>query len=666
MRRHYTGTGNGKIEKSVTSIKIAVPYYDNKAAALKDLQMMFPDTEIKLYVQQGTSTIPKEYIDKHEISIFDMFTDTASVGKGNFYHGKVFLFKTEDKDYILYGSANCTVSALEKTHTDGGNVEADILDSGLPGEFDQFFDNMHVIKGAELSSKKLTYEPVGYFPIRFVSAEMVKEGIECVLALSGHEDSIELSYGDKVFNHTVKDGRILLQIEKDVVETMPMIFDLSARCSSGDYSVRCWIIDRFTLGTNRNDSYDKNLLDDFDINADGDKFRNDRFNLLKAEIMCIEELQEYRKIKAYLNQQQIMDEEVDESDADEDFVVDSELQYEYRSAYKKYDYVEKVRNLFLHRFLNPIVFREDKENESAHGENIKDDEQIITKPRKPTTEEKRFERFVKRRLKGILNQDFVNSVSAEHYLGIARVIVEIFDKYRNVAMFDVEYVIYTKLQLIMNLLNKDISQNEDESNFEEHIVVWALCIILQNRELIKMRADDSNLKLISADRELLEYLDANYRIREKLDMLISKAADKTFNLDYETILHNGINRVAYLIDSYYGYKTQNQLFDFIRVRYGKNTEIICSATTLSIKVESDDMVKNLKPDIEVVREIACRTRNIKSLINKVIIGITNNNKGKNKRIVKIEHSLTLDIYRRWSKTIEYIDGSKECDFSQTY
>ena len=382
----------GKIEKSVTSIKIAVPYYDNKAAALKDLQMMFPDTEIKLYVQQGTSTIPKEYIDKHEISIFDMFTDTASVGKGNFYHGKVFLFKTEDKDYILYGSANCTVSALEKTHTDGGNVEADILDSGLPGEFDQFFDNMHVIKGAELSSKKLTYEPVGYFPIRFVSAEMVKEGIECVLALSGHEDSIELSYGDKVFNHTVKDGRILLQIEKDVVETMPMIFDLSARCSSGDYSVRCWIIDRFTLGTNRNDSYDKNLLDDFDINADGDKFRNDRFNLLKAEIMCIEELQEYRKIKAYLNQQQIMDEEVDESDADEDFVVDSELQYEYRSAYKKYDYVEKVRNLFLHRFLNPIVFRKDKENESAHGENIKDDEQIITKPRKPTTEEKRFEK----------------------------------------------------------------------------------------------------------------------------------------------------------------------------------------------------------------------------------------------------------------------------------
>ena len=135
--------------------------------------------------------------------------------------------------------------------------------------------------------------------------------------------------------------------------------------------MRCWVIDRFTLGTNRNDPSDKNILDDFDINSDGEKYRNDRFNLLKAEIMCMDELQEYRKMKAYLNQQQIMDEEDDDSDSEEDFVVDSELQYEYRSAYKKYDYVERVRNLFLHRFLNPIVFHEDKEDESAHGENIK-------------------------------------------------------------------------------------------------------------------------------------------------------------------------------------------------------------------------------------------------------------------------------------------------------
>ena len=655
-----------RIAEPVTCIKVAVPYYDNKAVALTDLQAAFPDAKINLFVQQNTSTLPKDYSDDYEVSIFDMFTDTDSSGKNIFYHGKVFLFKTEDRDYILYGSANCTVSALDKTHADGGNVEAAILDGSEPDEFDQFFDNMHIIKGAELSSKRMTYEPQGYFPIRFISAEMVKDVIECILVMSGHEDSIELSYGDSVFNHTVKDGKILLQIEKGVAENMPMIFDLSAHCSSGDYSVRCWVIDRFTLGTNRNDPSDKNLLDDFDINSDGEKYRNDRLNLLKAEIMCMDELQEYRKMKAYLNQQQIMDEEDDDSDSEEDFVVDSELQYEYRSAYKKYDYVERVRNLFLHRFLNPIVFHEDKKDESAHGENKKDDEQIATKPRKPTTEEKKFERFVKRRLKGILNQEFVNSVSAEHYLGIARVIVEIFNKYRNVDMFDVEYVVYTKLKLIMNLLKKDISQNENASNFEEHIVVWALCIILQNRELIKLRADDSNYKLNSADRELLEYLDAEYEIRERLDVFIFKAADETYNPEYKTIWRVGINRAANLIDSYYGYMTENQLLDFIKKRYGEKTEVVCNANDLFITAEAEDMLRNLRPDSEVVREIACRVRNTKSPITKVIISISNNNKGKTKHIVKIKHTLTLDVYRRWSKTVEYIDGRKERTFSQTY
>ena len=656
----------GIIAEPVTCIKVAVPYYDNKTVALNDLQITFPDAKINLYVQQGTSTLPKEYSNKYEVSLFDKFTDTDSSGNGNFYHGKVFLFKTDKKDYILYGSANCTVSALDKTHANGGNVEADILDVGALGEYNHFFDYMHIIKGAELSSKSMTYEPQGYCPIRFISSEMVKNGIECVLVLSGQEDIIELSYGDNVFTHTVIDGKILLQIEKDVAENMPMIFDLSVHCSSGDYSVRCWVIDKFTLETNRNDSSDKNLLNDFDIDADGEKYRNDRFNLLKAEIMCIEELQEYRKMKAYLNQQQIMDEEDDDSDTDENFIVDSELQYEYRTVYKKYGYVEKVREQFLQRFLNPIVFHEENESKSSHGKNKKDDEPIITKPRKPTTEEEKFERFVKKRLKGILNPEFVDSVSAVHYLGIARVIVEIFNKYRNVDMFDVEYVVYTKLKLIMNLLKKDISQNEDASDFEEHIVVWALCIILQNRELIKLRADDSNYKLNSADRELLEYLDAEYEIRERLDVFIFKAADETYNPEYKTIWRVGINRAANLIDSYYGYMTENQLLDFIKQRYGKNTEIICSATSLSIKAESDDMIKNLRPDIEVVREIACRMRKIKTSINKIVIRITNDNKGMNKHIAKIEHTLTLDIYRRWSKTVEYIDGRKERAIPQTY
>jgi len=175
----------------------------------------------------------------------------------------------------------------------------------------------------------------------------------------------------------------------------------------------------------------------------------------------------------------------------------------------------------------------------------------------------------------------------------------------------------------------------------------------------------SNLKLISADRELLGYLDDKFDIREHLDALILKAADKNYNLDYETISRIGINLAADSIDSYYGYKTEKQLLDFIKKRYGENAEIVCNATDFCITAESDDMLRNLRPDLEVVREIACRVRNIKSTIKKVVIIITNDNMGKNKYIVKIKHTLTLDLYKRWIKIEEHSDGSKESTL-QTY
>ncbi len=46
--------------------------------------------------------------------------------KKNFYHGKVFRINTENSSYILYGSSNCTLSALAKTYHDGRNIEFNI------------------------------------------------------------------------------------------------------------------------------------------------------------------------------------------------------------------------------------------------------------------------------------------------------------------------------------------------------------------------------------------------------------------------------------------------------------------------------------------------------------------------------------------------------------
>ena len=66
-----------------------------KGPLLNSLQTTFPDAKINLFVQQETSTLPKEYSKKIEVSLFDKFTDTDLSGNGNFYHGKVFREKKE-------------------------------------------------------------------------------------------------------------------------------------------------------------------------------------------------------------------------------------------------------------------------------------------------------------------------------------------------------------------------------------------------------------------------------------------------------------------------------------------------------------------------------------------------------------------------------------------
>ena len=225
-----------------------------------------------------------------------------------------------------------------------------------------------------------------------------------------------------------------------------------------------------------------------------------------------------------------MDEEDDESGTDEDFVVNTELHYEYKSSIKRYGYVEKIRALFVKRFLNPISFHDEASDKCFSDEsNVPESNKTVL--RKPTSEEKRFERFLKRRVKGIMHEEFIDSVSVEHYLGISRVIADIFNKYRGVNLFDADYVVTTRIQLIYNLIGKDTSKVDDRASFEDHLVVWALCIIIDNRLFIRERNLEENYRLESIAKKLLELLDKTYDFRKNLGMYLKKAADPSFNQD---------------------------------------------------------------------------------------------------------------------------------------
>lgn len=642
-------------------IMVAVPYFDDKTSALSQLQDLFPNAKISLFIQQERSTFPSEYEKKYRIRLFDKFNDNASC---SFYHGKVFLFKTDEKDYILYGSANCTNSALTRTFRSGGNIECDLLDVGEIGEFDYFFDNLNILKDEKIISKPMIHEPNKKGLFRFVYAETTKNGVECHIS-GNKENNVDFIYNDYSFEYIFENGEYNVFIDKQEAEGLPHIFDLTVRVNDVEEVVRCWVIDRNILAANRRERSDKSDVENFEIDSDGLKYRDDRINLLNAELMCVEEVDNHRKMSAILNQQRIMAEEDETSASDDDFIVESELSYEYKVVFRRYTYVERIRGLFLQRFLHPSSFREERNTEDI--KNSETDTGIEEKqnlPRKATTEEKRFERFVKARVKGVLNPKYIDMISFEHYMGIILVVTDIFSRYNNnenvIDIFKTDYVVKTKVEFIKLLLLKNYSDLDNREEYEQHIVVWAICSILENHLLIKKNYyGEDAYRLDSLDKELLKVLEKKYNIRSNLQDIIKRVYDPSFNCDYRIVNEYGSSKALTYIDGLYGYKSEEKLFDFIKQRYGKETIITIEKKCIFVDVTTNDIIRNLNPDTEVIREVATNVRNTNKDIKNLVIKILNSNKSKSRHIASIKHTISLDIYRKWNCIITYSDGRNE-------
>lgn len=645
------------IVEDVKELRIAVPYFDNKASAIDALSSLFSEAKIKLYIQQGKSTFPEEYKAKYDLALFDSFKDNDSTA---FYHGKVFLFKTASKDYIMYGSANCTMSALLKTYKNGGNVECDLMDIGEPGEFDGFFDNLHIIKNEKLICEPITYDVYQGNRFRFLYAETTNDGVECHFSGKTTED-IDFCYRDNSFKYDNTEDEYIVYIDKEKAEGMHIVFDMTIRIGEDEETVRCWIIDRVSISAARKESSYKNNLEDFDIDSDGNKYIEDRMNILRAELMCADEINDYNRMKAILNQQKIMDE--DSSEFEDDFIVDTELNYQYSNAYKSYSYVEKIRGMFLQRFLNPASFRLDTQNDKEKNNGEKQEGIEESKPpRRATSEEKRFESFVKSRVKGILNPDYLDKISFEHYLGIMLIIIDVFNRYNMIEnvvdIFKTDYVVETKIKFVNHLLSLKLENQEKKQECEEHIIIWAFCIILENHKFIKAQytgEDEYNMEL--KNKKLLKALEDKYMLRDDIQRLVKKAYDPKYNIDYKIVNEYGVERAVKYLDSLYGFKNDDKLYDYIKTRYGQGIGIIIEKNNLCLDMVSEDIKNYLLPDTDVIREVSTSIRNTKKDVKNLVIRVKNG--GTSGHIDMIKHTISLDIYRKWGRTIIYKDGRKE-------
>ncbi|MEU8186708.1 hypothetical protein [Micromonospora carbonacea] len=112
----------------VTSLAVAAPFFDPRAEALRRLVNRFGPATLNLMltrdVQCDLDTLAKV--------VKGAPTGLVTTPKSSrYHHAKIVEWRTSDQSWALTGSANCSMAALIKTMTTGGNCELGLL-TGTP------------------------------------------------------------------------------------------------------------------------------------------------------------------------------------------------------------------------------------------------------------------------------------------------------------------------------------------------------------------------------------------------------------------------------------------------------------------------------------------------------------------------------------------------------
>lgn len=647
------------IMEDVKSIRVAVPYYDNELLGLQGIKKRFPNAEVELFVQNKNSTFPIEYNEKNhivgKINIFSGFEDNTSSTSANFFHGKVFLFKTTEKAYVFYGSANCTMSAMTKSFLDGGNIECDFLEVGGLSDFDYFFDNMMLETEEEFTSQKMVYETLEPVVFSFKYGE-IKETVELHIGYSKKIEDLIVKLRDKELEYDIKKDELIVYINEECCDFMTDIFEITIAFDGKSERLRCWTYSPIVLANNREKQNNRDSLCDFEIESTGDKYIEDRIKFFKAEATCLNEWQEYKNNLKYMNQ--IKMEQEGESDEPEDFVIDYQIPDEYRLVYKQYSAVSKIRNMFVRRFLGLSNIEDLSEKGEKHKRSVDEQPKDLADRafRKATTEEKKFERFIKGKVKGMMNDVYVEVIELEHYIGLVQVVMEIFEKYSLhdpvEDIFTPDYVIPTSISFLKKIIAKPLDNIKEKEIIQFTLIKKSFAMILENYLFYRELADqEERWKYETLNKDFLLYVEKIYDLRQGYSLYIEEIINShTFNED-----KIDKNRAVLYIEKLYGYKSYNMLEESIREKYA-DADINVDKGILYITIKSNSFANYLKPDCKVLRDIADYSLNV-SKISFVNINIKNLIEVKDNPLYIIENTHVINLqYHQWKFKQKTVNG----------
>ena len=583
-----------RLVPAAEEIDIAVPYYDNALCAIDELISRFPGAIIRVWLQNGKSRFPVWRAKDSRFIIKQYRNVSVNEGKafenGNFYHGKVFRFKNADRSFVFYGSANCTKSALVLSRKSGGNIECGVLEAGDPDEFDSYFDGF-IEDATELVCEKLNDEAGEYPNIHFLYGTIENTEAKLFFSCSRIPKTLSVCIGDAEIPFSADQGKIVLSAEAELISGLPEVFTVYFFSEEGKEEVNCWILYKDYLELFRLPDEAGGVFS-FDINSEGDKYRQDRIALLSALALSVEDLLKEAEIERHFQKNAA---EPDPENNDDDGIIDyTPPSIEVIRQHKIICRIRDIESIFRGRFA--AWFTDAFPKAHAKRETGRSSEAVRSVYSNPD-QDLSFIRFVKTQYKKLMIPEYQAKVDPERFYSGILIFFDIFDKLTIFSGKKPEEMLLSplfaaeaKTQLLLSINKMTVSENTAKllpSLTIRTIVINHLLNAKDNDSLIH----SANQKLLASIKQDDEYRTQGYieqvlSATEILEEQLEKQSE--VQTEEQSVQVNAISEIKY-VDSLFGYKPLSKIKETIQNDYGKNCLISMDNNRVHVEATAESI-----------------------------------------------------------------------------
>lgn len=551
------------ITEEIKEIKVAVPFYDQNLQALQSLKEQFRCQNVQLYVQDEMNTFPVEYNREHGIIAADdvLPFETVQIGgkkKSSFYHGKVFELIGMDNTYVLYGSANCSGSALLRTFHQSGNIECDVLEIKDPADASFFTafnrTDSHILRSSLFAGSAEMNESYWFSYSVFQS-----ESLEVFLKYKALHGDLKISLNGQGIEYKRQQNMLVLQIPLKLLDDQNPIFDLTVLFDDQVQKVRCWYINTKKLEFFRKNISSLGFMTQY--NEEDSAQYSDYWEAVLDALFddeykeYVDEIREEMSAKTSAQSYETDEQEATEEDNGE-FLLGKDISDKYVERNTIFSAAYDATKKYASVYFASLLKSENSQSAIRHAIQKPAAEEEEKKPRKATPAERRIARFIRRNLKKHFLFTDPEMLSYDYYVHLSGIVLYVIDKMKYkekiVDFMPADEVVRIKSMFAELLTDKFSDTQTDED--KELLIRTSLAAIAELGTFKETEKDELAGKLL---QKLNAKINIRNTYREHLQVLdLSKIVDKDVPFDADRY-----------IGKLFGYKTFEELQSYFETLY---------------------------------------------------------------------------------------------------